>query len=120
MPVRSSSVSRRGIIVGIAAVGVTATMPVAALAQGISRPGRELQPRGEFFITGAEILSMDPAVGHLAKGDLHIRDGAIVAVRPSLARPPRARVIRGDDMIAMPGLIDTHSHLWGTPMRSLA
>ena len=53
---------------------------------------------------------MDPAIGHLPKGDIHIRDGAIVAVGPSLARPPRARVIRADQMIAMPGLIDTHSH----------
>src|ERR1700754_959385 len=116
----SSNVSRRGVIGGIAAAGVAATMPAAGLAQGISRPGRALPQRGEFFIAGAEVLSMDSGVGHLAKGDIHIKDGAIVAVGPALTRPPRARVIRGDGMIAMPGLIDTHSHLWGTPMRSLA
>jgi 5-methylthioadenosine/S-adenosylhomocysteine deaminase len=96
-------------------------MPPAVLAQGTGREGRErLPPRGEFFITGAEVLSMDPAIGHLAKGDIHIRDGVIVAVGPALARPPRARLIRGDQMIAMPGLIDTHSHIWNTPLRSLA
>ena len=63
---------------------------------------------------------MDPAIGHLAKGDIHIRDGVIVAVGPALARPPRARLIRADQMIAMPGLVDTHSHIWNTPLRSLA
>ena len=63
---------------------------------------------------------MDSAIGHLARGDIHIRDGAIVAVGPSLARPPRGRVIRANQMIAMPGLVDTHSHLWNTPLRSLA
>src|SRR5687767_8511460 len=116
-----SSVSRRDIIAGIAAIGAAAIMPPAALAQGTGRDGRERLPqRGEFFITGAEILSMDPAIGHLAKGDIHIRDGAIVAVGPALTRPPRARVIRADQMIAMPGLIDTHSHIWNTPLRSLA
>ena len=58
---------------------------------------------------------MDSAIGHLAKGDIHIKDGAIVAIGPALARPPRARVITANQMIAMPGLIDTHSHLWNTP-----
>jgi cytosine/adenosine deaminase-related metal-dependent hydrolase len=118
----SSSVSRRNIIAGIAGIGVAAAMPPAVLAQGVGREGRErrLPQRGEFFITGVEILSMDASIGHLAKGDIHIRDGAIVAVGPALARPARARVIRADQMIAMPGLIDTHSHLWNTPLRSLA
>ncbi len=117
MRIRSSFISRRKIIAGIAAIGSVAAMPAVGLAQNSARA---LPPRGEFFITGAEVLSMDPKVGHLPKGDIHIRDGAIVAVGPSLARPPRARVIRADQMIAMPGLIDTHSHIWNTPLRSLA
>jgi cytosine/adenosine deaminase-related metal-dependent hydrolase len=94
-------------------------LPSRVFAQGKGRAGG-LPPRGEFFITGAEVLSMDPKIGHLARGDIHIRDGAIVAVGPSLARPPRARLIWAHQMIAMPGLIDTHSHIWNTPLRSLA
>ena len=73
----SSSVSRRDLLAGIAGIGVAAAVPSHVFAQAKGR-ARGLPPRGEFFITGAEVRSMDPTVGHLAKGDIHIRNGAIV------------------------------------------
>jgi len=62
---------------------------------------------------------MDAALGDLTSGDIHIRDGAIVAVGANLAAP-RATVINARGMFALPGLIDTHWHMWNTMLRSMA
>src|SRR5687767_13882035 len=43
-------------------------------------PAKPLPERGEFVVRGATVLTMDPAIGDLARGDVHVRDGAIVAV----------------------------------------
>jgi len=76
------------------------------------------QPR-EFLIRNAYILTMDAAVGDIANGDVHIRDGAIAAVGRGLSAP-RVEVIDGAGMLVLPGLVETHWHLWTTLLRSLA
>ena len=60
---------------------------------------------------------MDPAIGDLARGDVHVRDGAIVAVAPEIAT--RASAIDARGMICMPGFIDTHWHLWTSVCRAI-
>jgi cytosine/adenosine deaminase-related metal-dependent hydrolase len=55
-------------------------------------------------------------VPDLAGGDVHIRDGAIVEVAQTIAAPA-ADVIDGAGMIAIPGFIDTHFHLWTSVFR---
>ena len=61
---------------------------------------------------------MDPDIGDVQDGDIHVRDGRIVAVGHGLkARGPR---VDGRGMIAMPGLIDTHWHLWTTLYRAMS
>lgn len=75
-----------------------------------------LPDRGHHLVRGATILSMDPAVGELAAGDIEIRDGVIEAVAESL-EAPGAAIIEADGMIAIPGFVDTHWHAWGTLMR---
>jgi cytosine/adenosine deaminase-related metal-dependent hydrolase len=67
--------------------------------------------RGEYLIRGGTVLSMDPVVGILADGDVHVRNGEIVAVGPGLSAPA-AEVLAASDMIVMPGLIETHFHMW--------
>jgi cytosine/adenosine deaminase-related metal-dependent hydrolase len=79
-------------------------------------PAAPLPPRGEFVIRGANVLTMDPALGDLPTGDVHVRDGAIVAVGPRI-EAPNARIIDGAGMICMPGFIDTHWHLWTSMFR---
>src|SRR5262245_60991813 len=68
--------------------------------------------RGEYLIKGGIVLSMDPAIGTLASGDVHVRDGAIVAVASGLEGSAPAEVIPAQGMIVMPGLIETHFHMW--------
>ncbi len=74
--------------------------------------------QGEFVIRGASLLTMDPALGNLSSGDVHVRSGAIVAVQPKLD-VFGIEVIDGRGMIAMPGLVDAHNHLWNSPVRNL-
>ena len=73
------------------------------------KPAGALPSRGEFIVRGAWVLTMDPALGDFPDGDLHVRDGVIVAVGRNLDAPGVA-VIDARDMIAMPGFIDTHVH----------
>ncbi|MGH9576150.1 MAG: hypothetical protein ACRD3R_01850, partial [Terriglobales bacterium] len=75
-------------------------------------------PRAEFVIRGGEVLTMDPALGDFRGGDVHVRDGAIVAVGSAL-HAPGAQELDGRDMIVMPGFIDTHWHLWNSSLRGL-
>ena len=111
--------SRRRLMQGAAALG-TALLPRGLLAQQAARtagaPGAPLPARGELLIRGATVLTMDPAVPDLAAGDVHVRDGAIVAVAQKI-EAPSALVVDGTGMICIPGFVDTHFHLWNSMFR---
>jgi 5-methylthioadenosine/S-adenosylhomocysteine deaminase len=78
--------------------------------------GGPLPARGEFVVRGGHVLTMDATLGDLPSGDVHVRDGAIVAVGTNISAP-NAQVIDGRDMIVMPGFVETHWHLWCTALR---
>jgi 5-methylthioadenosine/S-adenosylhomocysteine deaminase len=114
------SFSRRGLMQGAAALGTAALIPPGPSAQQVARtastPGAPLPGRGELLIRGITVLTMDPAVPDLAAGDVHVREGAIVAVAPMI-EAPAAQVIDGAGMICIPGFVDTHFHLWNALFR---
>jgi cytosine/adenosine deaminase-related metal-dependent hydrolase len=91
----------------------SAQTPAAPAASGTGGP---LRARGEFIVRGGPVLTMDPTLGDLPTGDVHVRDGAIVAVGAAI-NAPGAQVIDGRDMIVMPGFVETHWHLWCTALR---
>ena len=114
---------RRAILTGTTALGAAGLLPRRVLAQsGAPAPGTgpaaSLPARGEFVVRGAYVLSMDDKVGDLPSGDVHVRDGAIVAVAASV-NAPGAQVIDGKGMICMPGFVDTHLHHWTSVLRPL-
>ena len=116
-----SPVSRRSVLKGATAVGALATAPGTLRAQpatprSASGPGAPLPPRGEFIIRGATVLTMDPILGDLAAGDVHVRDGEIVAVGQRISRP-NVQIVESAGMICMPGFVDTHWHLWTSLLR---
>ena len=91
--------------------------PQSAKAQiQTSGPNSALPARGEFVVSGGHVLTIDTNLGDLPNGDVHVRDGVIVAVGNNLS-PPGAEVIDGRDMIVMPGFVETHWHLWCTALR---
>jgi cytosine/adenosine deaminase-related metal-dependent hydrolase len=75
-----------------------------------------LPARGELVIRGATVLTMDPAVPDLVGGDVHVRDGSIVAVARNI-EAPAAQAVDGAGMICIPGFIDTHFHMWNALFR---
>ncbi len=111
-------IGRRGFLGGAIAVGAAglASRALPALAQDY-RPG-PLPPRTEFVVRGAYVMSIDPAIGDLPRGDIHVRDGQIVAVAASI-NAPGAAVIDGTNMLAMPGFVETHFHMWTSFLRGL-
>src|SRR5262249_34661732 len=113
--------SRRTMFTGataLAALLAASRGPFAqqAASRSAAAPGASLPPRREFLIRGASLLSMDPNIGDFAAGDVHVRDGAIVAVAPRIDLT-NVQVIEAGDMICMPGFVDTHWHLWTSMLR---
>jgi 5-methylthioadenosine/S-adenosylhomocysteine deaminase len=120
-----SKISRRrvlGTMVTAGAVaGVGGMLPHNVFAQSVPRGSQSphLPPQGEFIVKNAYILTMDETLGEIPNGDLHVKNGAIVAVGKNL-KAPGAEVIRADNMILIPGMIETHWHMWGAVARNMA
>jgi 5-methylthioadenosine/S-adenosylhomocysteine deaminase len=116
-----SRMSRRTMLKGATALGTLVAASGELLAQqAVSRsaagPGAPLLPRREFVIRGATVLTMDPNIGDFGTGDVHVRDGAIVAVGPRIDLT-NVQIMEGLGMICMPGFVDTHWHLWTSLFR---
>ncbi len=112
--------TRRNFLGGLAALGTMAWAGCAAQTTKESSMASEPLPqRGEFIIKKAYVLTMDQQLGEIPNGDIHVRDGAIVAVGANLTAP-RAEIIQADSMIALPGFIETHWHMWGAVARNMA
>jgi 5-methylthioadenosine/S-adenosylhomocysteine deaminase len=96
---------------------------LAASAAGGARRGwaqtRIAPMANEILIRNAYVLTMDAAQGDIAGGDVHLRGGTIAAVGRGLAAP-NAEIVDGTGMLVLPGLVETHWHLWTTLLRSLA
>src|SRR6202522_3376561 len=70
------------------------------------------------LITGGTVVSMDPKVGDLDRGDVLITDGVITEVAERIDAPD-AEVIDATDRIVLPGFVDTHRHTWQTAFRGV-
>ena len=64
----------------------------------------------DVIITGGTLI--DPAAGRSGRFDLGIRDGRVAAVAPSLPRASAPRWIDAAGKLVVPGLIDTHAHVY--------
>jgi 5-methylthioadenosine/S-adenosylhomocysteine deaminase len=117
----SKSIDRRAVFTGAASIGASALLhdevaaQSATIGQGAAQPG-VLPGQGEFVVRAAHVLSIDPKIGELPAGDVHVRAGAIVAVAASV-NAPGAEVIDGRGMICMPGFVETHWHHWTSLFR---
>src|SRR5215470_17063756 len=110
----ASLLSRRALLRGTTAFGALALSGAA-----IAAPAAPLPARGNFVIRSAYVMTMEQATGDIADGDVHVNDGAIVAVGSKL-NAPGAMAIDGAGMIVLPGLVETHWHMWNTLLRSMS
>jgi 5-methylthioadenosine/S-adenosylhomocysteine deaminase len=88
-------------------------------AAGDTPTVRPLPPRGKLLIRGGYILPVEPGQPDIPNGDIAIDDGTIVAIGPNLSHPG-ADIIAAEGFIVMPGLVDTHWHMWCTLLRNMA
>ncbi|MBW3500234.1 amidohydrolase family protein [Janthinobacterium sp. NKUCC08_JDC] len=72
----------------------------------------------KMLIKGATIISMDGSVGNVPKGDILMADGVIAAIGQHL-QADGAEVIDAAQMIAIPGMVDTHRHAWEGQLRRI-
>ncbi|ALU89537.1 amidohydrolase family protein [Herbaspirillum rubrisubalbicans] len=103
------------------AAGALLASPVAAIcanAQPKEQATSPLPKRGEYIFRNGYILSMDPAIGEFATGDVHVKDGVILSVGRSISSQT-AEIIDATDCIVMPGFIDGHWHMMNSLWRGL-
>jgi len=74
-------------------------------------PGRPV------VLRGGTVLTMDDASTVLRDADVLVVDDRISAVGPALEVPEGTQEIDARGGIVMPGMIDTHRHMWQTAMR---
>ncbi len=82
------------------------------------RDRSERWPTGRpVLFRGGTVLTMDDAHTVLAGGDVLVVDDRIAEVGTGLTAPDGAVEIDATGGIVMPGMIDTHRHMWQTAMR---
>jgi cytosine/adenosine deaminase-related metal-dependent hydrolase len=114
----SLMVDRRQLLGAAAAVGVSGAF--ALPAQGaVSGAVASLPARSNVLIRNAHVITMVPGAPDLPAGDVLVENGAIADVGAGLSAPG-ATVIDGAGFILMPGLVDTHWHMWTTLLRNMS
>ncbi|MFC3690097.1 amidohydrolase family protein [Aquipuribacter hungaricus] len=77
----------------------------------------DLTPGRPVVLRGGTVLTMDDARTVLHGADVLVVDGAVAAVGPRLDAPADALEVDATGGIVMPGMVDTHRHMWQTAMR---
>jgi 5-methylthioadenosine/S-adenosylhomocysteine deaminase len=70
------------------------------------------------LLRGGTVISMDPQIGDLERGDVLIEDDRIVDVRTTIDTD--AEVVDATGHIVIPGFVDTHRHTWEAAIRGCA
>jgi len=124
------SISRRGLLkIGAALAAAPAAVRVVDAAQrsttrqdgGALEPAwrAAVNPARHIVLRGGTIITMDPALGDFATGDVHIQGKRIVEVGRNLRVPAGADVIDAAGTILIPGFVDCHRHSWSAQFRRI-
>jgi cytosine/adenosine deaminase-related metal-dependent hydrolase len=89
---------------------------LAGCAATMAIPARAVSPRDTLLRGADQVLTM--AGAPIAKADVLVRDGRIVTVGAGLSASD-AQVIDMAGHVVLPGLVDTHWHMWNTAARGL-
>jgi cytosine/adenosine deaminase-related metal-dependent hydrolase len=66
----------------------------------------------DLLIQNGYLVSMDPDVGDLTRADIRVRGGAIAEIGVDLEPGRDEHVVHGRGKVVLPGLVDTHRHVW--------
>jgi len=73
----------------------------------------------QILLRGGCILTMDAGLGDFDRADLLIDGPRIAEIAPHIDAPG-AEIVEAETMIVMPGLVNTHHHMWQGSMRNVA
>src|SRR3954463_13041558 len=76
-----------------------------------------IEPGRPVLLKGGLVLTMDDQHSVLASGDVLVVGDKIEAVGAGLTGPDGTVEIDASGGIVIPGLVDTHRHMWQTAMR---
>jgi 5-methylthioadenosine/S-adenosylhomocysteine deaminase len=107
------TITRRALLAGGSAIAV------AALTSS-SGSDRSAAPGEYTIIRGGRVLTLDPQMGELPRGDVLIHGDRIVEVAPHIDLPGPGITIEAERMLVAPGLVDNHRHLWVTLLRGFS
>ena len=75
----------------------------------------------KLIIRGCSMVTMNAARDEIENGDIHIKDGRFTHVGSPLSSVPTGtEVIDGRGKVAIPGLVNTHHHLFQSMLRGLS
>src|ERR671923_920409 len=77
----------------------------------------EIEPGRPVVLRGGTVLTMNDAHDVLHDADVLVVDDKIAAVGSGLDVPDGASEIDASNGIVMPGMVDTHRHMWQTALR---
>ncbi len=84
----------------------------------VSAVNKDRFPSGRPVVfRNATILTVDPTYGMIESGDVLVVANRIAAIGHQLTAPDDAVEIDASNGILMPGMIDTHRHMWQTALR---
>ena len=72
-----------------------------------------VEQRRGFLVKGGAVITVDLKIGTLPRADVLVKEGRIVEIGEDLV-DTTAEVIDAAEMIVMPGLVDSHYHMWST------
>jgi len=83
----------------------------------ISADSQRFAPGRPVVFRNATVLTIDPSLGMIEGGDVLVVANRIEAVGRQLTVPDGTVEIDATDGILMPGMVDTHRHMWQTALR---
>ena len=94
------------------------SLPTDAVSAHVLRSA--VDDRRRILVKGAYVVTMDPDLPDLPRGDVLIEGSRIAAVGPDLSAQGAendAIVVEAEGSILAPGLVDTHRHAWEATLR---
>ena len=75
-------------------------------------------PGMKTLIKDGSVITMDPKLGDLERGDVLIENDKILAVGPNL-KADADKTLDASGMVVMPGLVNSHIHTWELTLRGI-
>ena len=90
---------------------------MSQMSQNSAPSADDFTPGRPVVFRNATVLTVDPSLGMITGGDVLVVDKRIAAVGRQLAVPDGTVEIDASGGILMPGMVDTHRHMWQTALR---